>query len=653
MTPGRSDLPEDDKRWDRLAMEAGSDYNLTPDRGEKKYDAVESDRQAYRQWRRKHVVAVLAVIVFGGGTLTYVIYGYWQRAAEERRSAAAAEEQRVRLAEVARETTSRVRRYLAEDNFGDARHALVRAGQKGIAPEVQAELDSRIKKASVDHTTADIRRLIAEEQFDDATWARQQAGEQGLPTEAWGGLDAEIEKGARACRTGLLDRAEREIAQQSSETARDYLATARQLDHYAADDQRALKLEESLSRLVLRQKRDSWMEILSQSRQAATAKNWDRAIALFERVRLESEDAPETSSWEKELRDQVRGRLRIVGRPAGATVHIPGQASAKLGSVLCGMSQGPRGVVVKAGGYIPERVTVDVPPFPGVGEATVDLNPAAPGPLWATHVLAGHCAQYLASRHYRLAYKDADWADALRNISKPCEPPPAEQGKKKRKRRSSKKEFAAQRRAAEDQFRAEHDNPFEALEKLGQFTARHPKSLKSILAICGEKIGRDLIHIERGCANCFGRGQAPCPGCGGSGQRQERRTCPTCQGRKRVPHEECTGTGIAACKRCKGSGRVTQMARVRRGGEWVAETKPVPCERCAGDGKVTCRCRDGLAACPDCKVAGKRKMMGPCSACTARGRLPCELCQATGQRDDMDLTKRREIEETLASFFNP
>ncbi len=101
------------------------------------------------------------------------------------------------------------------------------------------------------------------------------------------------------------------------------------------------------------------------------------------------------------------------------------------------------------------------------------------------------------------------------------------------------------------------------------------------------------------------------------------------------------------------SGRIMRMQRVRRGDEWTVEPQPVPCPSCEGDGQVTCRCRDGLAACPDCKVSGKRKMMGPCSACTAVGHLPCDLCQATGRRDDMDPVKRRAIENTLAPLFKP
>jgi hypothetical protein len=650
MTPGQSDLPDDDKRWDRLVMEAGSDYSLAPDRPEKKYDAVESDRQAYRHWRRKHLVAVSAAIIVGGGLLGYLIYGYWQRASEERRVALAAEEEQARLTVAAQETTSRVKRFLEENNFGDARHALEFARQKGIPSEAQAELDTRINQAVIRHATAEIRRFIAEESFDEASRARRLAGQQGLPIEAWGELDAEIEKAARACRAGLLDRAEREIARQSSETAREFMAAAGQLDQYAADDQRSVKLEEALNRLAHQQKRDSWRKILARSRQAAAEKDWDQAIALLEQVRQEAHGDPELAAWNTELGDTVGGRLRIVGRPAGATVHIAGRGSVRLGKVLDGIPPGIVAAVVKAGGYIPERVRVDIPRFPGIGEATVDLTPAAPGPLWATHVLAGHCAQLLAARYYRRTYEDADWADSLREISEPCNPPPTE---KKEKPRSSKKDFAAQVRAAEDGFRAERDNPFAALNRLGQFTARHPKSLKTILATCAEKIGRDLGAIEQGCGDCFGQGNTPCPECGGRGQREERRTCPTCQGRKRVSHQECNGTGIAKCKKCKGSGRITRMKRVRRGDEWTIEPQPVPCPSCEGDGQVICRCRDGLAACPDCKVSGKRKMMGPCSACTARGHLPCDLCQTTGRRDDMDPVKRRAIENTLASLFKP
>ncbi|MBN2563928.1 MAG: hypothetical protein JXQ75_23685 [Phycisphaerae bacterium] len=643
MTQEQPDRSEEERRLDHLLIEATGDYSLVPDRPKEAYDPAESDRVARRKYVRKLVTIIVVSVLAGGAMISYLIYNYMEHVSARKLKAERLAEESARIAAITKDATADVKSHVSMNRFVDALNALELAKQNGLPVDVWGELDAEIRKAVTDHTTAEVRRLLPVHEFDEASRKVEAASFEGLPHEARNDLDVEIKKAALARRTELLDKVEEEIKKRSLETARPLLDQVKALDKYGADGQRLSTVLESIRRLEREKELEPGKRSLAQSREAAEKKDWDTAIALLERARQEPHEGPELERWAEELSKTVLGRLRIVGKPDGATVHVPGLEAARIGDVIWGLSPGLVDVLADAEGYVPERISADVPGYPNVNELTVNLTPEAPGPVWAICALSGHCAQGIAAEYYRRNYKGADWIDSLSGFLKPCKPKSPG-----RKSKPSKRELPAMIRAAEEAFLADSKEPVGALDSLGEFTTNYPKSLRTILKECDKKIGEVLGIVEQGCAHCAGQGHVPCPECGGLGERVEKRACPTCQGTGRVPHEACGGTGIVKCKRCGGTGQVLEATRVQRGDKWVTESKSVPCPKCDGKGTVRCRCGDGFVACPDCNRSGKRELLGPCSACGGHGHLPCEVCGATGRRDKMDLQKRREAEQAIA-----
>lgn len=100
------------------------------------------------------------------------------------------------------------------------------------------------------------------------------------------------------------------------------------------------------------------------------------------------------------------------------------------------------------------------------------------------------------------------------------------------------------------------------------------------------------------------------------------KTCPR-------PCKTCLGLGIAPCRRCKGTGKITERVRNDKGETIESE---ILCPACRGSASQPCRRCQGEGLLPLCKkcngmgtTLGKRRDNGPapverCRACRGEGR---------------------------------
>jgi hypothetical protein len=129
------------------------------------------------------------------------------------------------------------------------------------------------------------------------------------------------------------------------------------------------------------------------------------------------------------------------------------------------------------------------------------------------------------------------------------------------------------------------------------------------------------IRILRPCPACDGKGQATCRRCAGTGRVTERSLCPGCEGKGWVACGLCNGQGETTCPRCGGSGR-----RWGRGGGGE-------CARCQGTGKNDCpQCDGGHIVCPTCKGKPASIKAGPCPVCNGKKTVRCEPCGGSGTK---------------------
>lgn len=74
------------------------------------------------------------------------------------------------------------------------------------------------------------------------------------------------------------------------------------------------------------------------------------------------------------------------------------------------------------------------------------------------------------------------------------------------------------------------------------------------------------------------------------------KTCPTCQGLKKVNCSRCAGAAKIGCTQCSGSGRVPSKSSNRM----------VNCRKCRGSGRMKCpACKSGKVPCQPCGAKGK------------------------------------------------
>jgi hypothetical protein len=139
-----------------------------------------------------------------------------------------------------------------------------------------------------------------------------------------------------------------------------------------------------------------------------------------------------------------------------------------------------------------------------------------------------------------------------------------------------------------------------------------------------KRIDVKSIRIFRPCPDCDGAGQIACRRCGGTGKLTERSVCPDCGGKGRIKCATCNGQKTIACPLCGGRGRISGSWGRQR---WTA------CPRCQGAGKVDCPdCDDGTVVCPTCKGKPQSAKAGPCPVCNGAKTTPCATCGGTGVR---------------------
>ena len=100
------------------------------------------------------------------------------------------------------------------------------------------------------------------------------------------------------------------------------------------------------------------------------------------------------------------------------------------------------------------------------------------------------------------------------------------------------------------------------------------------------------------CATCEGRGQIPCPDCGGNGGSSRNAPCPACK-----------GTGKGALAMGLKSGKHSRTLGT-----------PPPCAACRGTGQAPVRT--------------------PCAACGGKGSSPCADCGGSGRVQKTPATTR-------------
>jgi hypothetical protein len=131
------------------------------------------------------------------------------------------------------------------------------------------------------------------------------------------------------------------------------------------------------------------------------------------------------------------------------------------------------------------------------------------------------------------------------------------------------------------------------------------------------------LRILRPCQVCAGHGELKCRRCGGTGRLTEKSVCPDCNGKGFIKCPTCAGAGKIVCPLCGGQGQFQ--------GAWGG-LRRVRCPRCQGAGKVACTDCQGIGriVCPTCKGKPTSTAAGDCPVCKGRKTVPCEACGGTG-----------------------
>lgn len=582
-------IPPDDD-LDQLVRQAMDEHSLAPDN---RSDPYEVDRLWYRQQRMKYAICAFVILLLAGGATWFFVDKHLKNKADAAYDAEIRAKQEALLADLAQKIPAEVRALIASNNFGLARTTLDKARGEGMPGEVWVVVDAELTRALAAHCG----RLFEE-------------------------IEAELDERAVEKANALLEQA------RSLEVPGDLLVRLTALESRFQEVKRLAELEPA-------------KRMLADSRRAAINKDYDEAISLVERARKLPREGPDLELWANELREMVGGRVLVVGSPAEAKVEVSGLPPVKIGEQLAGLSFGGADFVVSAEGYLPERGHADAS-YPAIARINVDLVPEAPGPVWATHVLAGRCAQRVATSYYLEDGKSDDWAEAVKAVgaaSTPCE---ASDTNKKKDRDELLKD-------ALKEFERERDrHGVLALDELGEFLAAYPGSAEILFDRCRSDVRPMLAQIEHGCADCWGAGNRPCEGCKARGKRKELRTCTACKGTGQKRHVTCNGTGKIKCKKCKGKGTIRK--RRKEGKDWL--TRSEPCTACT-HGKIDCICGNGQITCSKCKGDGKRKTVGDCSECSGKGTVPCDVCSGSGSRSSMEVDRRRELELAIARLSHP
>ena len=140
-----------------------------------------------------------------------------------------------------------------------------------------------------------------------------------------------------------------------------------------------------------------------------------------------------------------------------------------------------------------------------------------------------------------------------------------------------------------------------------------------------KRIDVKSVRIFRPCAACDGAGQSVCRRCSGTGKVSDKSVCPDCGGKGKVKCRTCDGKGKITCPLCGGSGRIS--------GAW-GRFRRMDCPRCQGTGSLNCPDCNGAGGtvCPTCKGKPASAKAGPCPVCNGAKIIQCTVCGGTGIR---------------------
>ncbi len=518
----------------------------------------------------------------------------------------------------------------------------VQAQQRAQQEAERAEQDAD-RLLLVAATQTEIDKLLKTGNFGDADLALQIAAAKGLPHEEYQKHEADIRKAKLVHRKALLDDAERAIDAGRLENADYKLREARDMGVSGPDDGRLNSIQNRLSQAERQIEFVEGRVLLADSRAAAGAGEFDIAVVKLEKARNLPRDGRDFDEWEKELRQIVGARLRVVGEPRSATIKIGVQAIA-ADTITRGLADGAIELVIEAPGFLPAVVHTDVR-FPEITEVSYNLVPQAPGPIWVIFLLREHCGQELAISYYRGAKKSQRWREAIETLVRPCN------SRLKRAKPLAAEDLTKLVAKTAKKFDERSSDASGALDELGRFLIIHPEAKDAFLAACDPQIEKLLKKLEAGCADCAGRGALVCDGCLGHGKRKEDRACTDkeCQGGQKK-HFTCRGSGKMECKACNGKGTRTESKDLPSTGALQPTLRrQVYCVPCNGKGKRECNCKKGLITCTKCHGSGRIIAMGPCGGCGGSGNgTPCATCLETGRRDQMNFARRTELEMQLA-----
>lgn len=583
--------PAQDEDLDHLVRQAMDEHSLMPGN---RPDPYEADRLWYKQQRMKYAITAFVILLLAGGATWYLV---------------------------------------DRNNKRKEREAL--------DAEIRAKYEAQLSNLA-ERVPREVRELIGSKSFKLARGTLDKARGEGLPPELWAGLDVELNSALSAHCGRLIEETEAELDDRDPDKAEALMVQLRLLEVPGDLLSRIAPLEGRLRDVRRQVELEPAKRLVTESRRATLEKDYDKAISTMQRARQLPREGPELDLWENELRDIVGGRVLVTGTPASAQVEVAGHSPVKIGEQLAGLDMGNVDFVVSADGYLSERGKADVS-FPALATMSVELVPEAPGPVWATQVLTGRCAQRVASSFYLQGDLDAEWAKAVKSVCS-ASPPCNVEGAKN----SSKDKDELLDDAVKDFERGRDKHVVLALDELGEFTAKYPDSTKAVLARCRSDLQRMLAQIERGCGDCWGAGDKPCDECKARGKRKELRPCVACKATGQKTHVPCGGTGKIKCKKCHGKGTIKK--RRKEGKSWV--TRSQSCGAC-NRGKINCLCGNGKITCSKCKGNRESKQVGDCSGCAGRGTLPCNVCGGSGGRSSMEFDRRRELEQAIARLNGP
>lgn len=500
-------------------------------------------------------------------------------------------------------------------------------------------------------TEEEVDGALGRRDFAAARLAIDSAAQKGLVNEELVDLNAQVQRAANQERAKLVNQLEAKTDEREFEACEATLEKIRILDGVAGNDDRRTVAEQKYwaarQRAEEKEKKDKHRKLVEEtraviddSRAAATARDWDKAIQLAEKAKTMPFVDDRVFRWEEELRKMVGGRVLVRSNAGKFWITVAGGERVEGGTTVSGLPGEETEITVSSEGYIPEVRRLYVL-YPEVKKIRVNLTPESARPLWSSLLLRDRCAQWAMEEFYMLDSENRKIAEALRKRLPPCESAAPASIDEEDFRKRLEKEL--------DDVSGRSKPLIHLLRDLGSLLAKYPSA--ATIARGDDRfksmMSQIATQLESGCGDCLGSGKKPCAECDGAGKRVEPRTCTACKGAGQKIHTTCKGTGKKKCKRCRGSGSTRE--NVPTSGKFT-QSRMVTCRSCSGKGVMDCNgCQNGKVTCTVCKGTSKKDSRGTCSKCKGAGGSPCQTCGQTGARERMEAGRRKEMEKAAAA----